>query len=95
MLVSHYTLYVSYNMYCIMCKKFCIVSANKSYNDSQKKKNCIIKYTDHMNIVKLYVSFYTWTYALKWVSFGVKFVLLFESYMLLDLFLTQLLGYLI
>lgn len=25
-------------MYCIMCKKFCIVSANKSYNDSQKKK---------------------------------------------------------
>lgn len=48
-----------------------------------------------MNIVKLYVSFYIWTYALKWVSFGVKFVLLFEFYMLLDLFLTQLLGYLI
>ena len=59
--------------------------------------NRIIKYTYHMNhIVKSYVSLYTWTYALfiylllllLLLLFGLKFVLLFESYML-DMFLTQ------
>ena len=40
-------------------------------------------------IIKSYVSLYTWTYALFiFIFFGLKFVLLFESYML-DMFLTQ------
>ena len=86
MLLSHDMRYVSYNIYCIVCKKFYIVSGYESYNkiylsyESYHKIICIIVY---MDICFIYLFF-----------FGLKFVLLFESYML-DMFLTQWLGYLI
>ena len=81
MLLSHDMRYVSYNIYCIVCKKFYIVSAYESYNkiylsyESYHKMICIIVY---MDICFIYLFIYFW----------LKFVLLFESYML-DMFLTQ------
>ena len=90
MLLSHDMQYVSYNIYCIVCKKFYIISAHESYNkiylsyESYRKIICIVVY---MDICFIYLFIYLLLLLLL-LLFGLKFVLLFESYML-DMFLTQ------